>query len=67
MRMITEWKKLHPHCNEYDSNKNDLYLKIVSNSMCGTRGRGEEETENNYNKIRKNIIKKVIIDKLTNK
>jgi hypothetical protein len=60
MRMITEWKKQHPHCQEYDSNKNDLYLKIVSNSMCGGT---EEETENNYNKIRKNIIKEVIIDK----
>jgi hypothetical protein len=28
--------------------------------MCGGT---EEETENNYNKIRKNIIKEVIIDK----
>jgi hypothetical protein len=60
MRMITEWRKLYPNCNEYDSNKNDLYLKIVSNSMCGGT---EEETENNYNKIRKNIIKEVIIIK----
>jgi hypothetical protein len=60
MRMITEWKKQHPHCNEYDSNKNDLFLKIVSNSMNGST---EEETENNYNKIRKNIIKEVIIIK----
>jgi hypothetical protein len=60
MRMIPEWKKKYPDCHEYDSTKNDLYLKIVSNSMCGG---SEEETENNYNKIKKNIIKEVIIDK----
>jgi hypothetical protein len=60
MRMIPEWRKKYPDCHEYDSTKNDLYLKIVSNSMCGGT---EEETENNYNKIKKNIIKEVIIDK----
>jgi len=62
MRMIPEWRKKYPDCHEYDSTKNDLYLKIVSNSMCGGT---EEETENNYNKIKKNIIKEVIIDKLS--
>jgi hypothetical protein len=60
MCMIPQWKKEHPHCEQYDSNKNDLYLNIVSNSMCGG---SEEETETNYNKIRKNIIKQVIIEK----
>jgi hypothetical protein len=58
--MIPEWKKKYPDCEDYYSKKNDLYLKIVNQSMCGGT---EEETENNYNKIRKNIIKEVIIDK----
>jgi hypothetical protein len=60
IRMIPEWKKMYPHCTEADSIKNDLYLKIVGNSMCGG---STEETENNYNKIKKNIIKQVIIPK----
>jgi hypothetical protein len=60
IRMIPEWKKAHPNCTDYDSNKNDLYLKIVGNSMCGGT---VEETENNYSKIKKNIIKHVIIQK----
>jgi hypothetical protein len=60
IRMIPEWKKKYPDCETYDSKKNDLYLKIVGNSMCGG---SVEETENNYNKIKKNIIKQVIIEK----
>jgi hypothetical protein len=60
IRMIPEWKKKYPDCEDYYSNKNDLYLKIVNQSMCGG---SEEETEINYNKIRKNIIKQVVIDK----
>jgi hypothetical protein len=60
IRMIPEWKKKYPDCEDYYSNKNDLYLKIVNQSMCGG---SEEETETNYNKIRKNIIKEVVIHK----
>jgi hypothetical protein len=60
IRMIPEWKKKYPDCEDYYSNKNDLYLKIVNQSMCGG---SIEETETNYNKIRKNIIKQVIIEK----
>jgi hypothetical protein len=60
IRMIPEWKKKYPDCEDYYSKKNDLYLKIVGNSMCGG---SVEETEHNYNKIKKNIIKQVIIEK----
>jgi hypothetical protein len=60
IRMIPEWKKKYPDCEDYYSKKNNLYLNIVGNSMCGGT---EEETETNYSKIKKNIIKEVIIDK----
>jgi mRNA-degrading endonuclease HigB of HigAB toxin-antitoxin module len=60
IRMIPEWKKNYPDCEDYYSKKNDLYLKIVGNSMCGG---SVEETEYNYNKIKKNIIKQSIIKK----
>jgi hypothetical protein len=60
IRLIPEWRKQYPNCTELDSTKNDLYLKIVGNSMCGGT---VEETENNYNKIKHNIIKQVVIQK----
>jgi hypothetical protein len=41
--------------------KNDLYLKIVSNSMNGLT---KEESVKNINKIISNVAKNVTIDKL---
>ena len=43
-----------------NSKKNNLYLKIVSNSMCGIN---EEETNKNINKILSNVAKEVVITK----
>jgi hypothetical protein len=60
MRQIPEWRKAHPQCQESESKSNDLYLKIISNSMSGGT---DEEAEYNYNKIRKNIIREIIIQK----
>jgi uncharacterized C2H2 Zn-finger protein len=61
MRCITQWQKLHPNFNNTDARENDKYLHIVSNSMCGG---SKEETTDNYNKIKKNIIKESIINKV---
>jgi hypothetical protein len=60
IRKINDWVNVHPNCKDSESNKNDLYLRIVSNSMSGCT---DDEAENNYNKIKRNIIKEVIIDK----
>lgn len=60
IRQICEWKKEHPNCTDSDSRQNDLYLKIVSNSMSG--GTSEEQNKN-YEKIISNIAKEVVIDK----
>ena len=40
--------------------KNDEYLKMICNSMCGI---DEEETEINMNKIISNVVKEVVINK----
>ncbi len=49
----------HPEHSNYDSKKNDEYLKIVNESM----GAGEEEENNKYyNKIVKNVSKEVMIE-----
>lgn len=60
IKNINEWRKENPDCTKSDSKKNDLYLKIVSNSMSGSTN---EESNKNINKIISNIAKEVIIDK----
>jgi hypothetical protein len=60
IKQITEWTKIHPEYKEPRSKENDKYLKIVSEAMSGS---SEEETNKNYEKIIKNVIKETIIDK----
>ena len=62
IKAISDWRKEHPDCTDANSKKNNLYLKIVSNSMSGIT---KEECDKNYNKIIRNIVKKTIIDKDT--
>ena len=58
IKNIQEWRELNPECTESDSQKNNLYLKIVSNSMSGL---DKDETEKNTNKIISNVAKEVAI------
>jgi hypothetical protein len=60
IKQISKWRDNYPDCTKSDSKKNDLYLKIVSNSMNGLT---KEESENNINKIITNVAKNVIIEK----
>jgi len=60
IKNIKEWRDAHPHCTDSDSQKNNLYLKIVSNSMCGL---DKEETNKNMNKIISNVAKEVTIER----
>ena len=60
IKQISKWKDNYPDCTKSNSKKNDLYLKIVSNSMNGLT---KEESEKNINKIITNVAKKVIIEK----
>jgi hypothetical protein len=60
MQQIQEWQKANPHYNDPDSKENDKYMKIVYESMSGS---SKEESEKNYNKIIKNIVKETTIDK----
>ena len=60
IKQISEWTKIHPDYRDSKSKENDRYLKIVSESMSGTN---EEETNKNYSKIIKNIVKETVIDK----
>ncbi len=60
IKQISKWKDNHPNCAKSESKKNDLYLKIVSNSMNGLT---KEEGDKNINKIISNISKNVTIEK----
>ena len=60
IKQIREWQKLHPKYSDPDSKQNDKYMKIVLNSMSGST---KEESNKNYEKIIKNVIKETIIEK----
>ena len=60
IKQIKHWRDKYPDCTDSDSKKNNLYLKIVSNSMNGSTA---EESIKNIDKIISNVAKKVIIDK----
>jgi hypothetical protein len=60
IKQIKNWRNKNPDCTDSNSKKNNLYLKIVSNSMNGMT---KEEGERNINKIISNVSKEVIIDK----
>jgi hypothetical protein len=60
IKQIKHWRDKYPDCTQADSRKNDMYLKIVSNSMNGLT---EEEGKRNIQKIISNVAKGVIIDK----
>ena len=60
IKQIKAWRDKHPGCTDSDSKKNNLYLKIVSNSMNGLT---EAEGNKNISKIISNVAKEVAIDK----
>jgi len=60
IKQISEWKKKYPDCTDSESRKNDLYLKIVGNSMSGLT---TEEQLKNYEKIISRVAKESVIDK----
>jgi hypothetical protein len=61
IRQIRTWINKNPNCENSESIKNDLYLKIVGNSMNGST---EEESKKNINKIITNVAKEVAIERI---
>ena len=60
IKKITEWRENNPDCTNSESKKNNLYLKIVSNSMNGS---DKEEGQKNITKIISNVAKETLIQK----
>lgn len=60
MMQIFDWQKAHPDYNDPETRTSDKYMKMLTNVMSGGT---EEEIQENYEKIVKNIIKETGIDK----
>ena len=60
MKQIVEWQKANPEYKDPDSKQNDRYQEMLCNAMSGST---KEESDRNYEKIIKNIVKEVVIDK----
>jgi hypothetical protein len=60
IKQIPSWVEENPSCKDSSSNKNDEYMKIVSNSMMGE---SSEEQCGNVNKIISKLAKEVAIQK----
>jgi hypothetical protein len=60
MKQISEWTKVNSEYNDSSSKQNDKYLKILCESMSGST---KEESDKNYEKIVKKIVKETVIDK----
>jgi hypothetical protein len=60
IKNISSWVDKNPSCKDSTSNKNDEYMKLVSNCMSGDC---EEEQSTNVNKIITKVAKEIIIEK----
>ena len=60
MKQIFEWQKAHPDYSDPETRASDKYMKMLTNVMSGGT---EEETQQNYQKIIRNITKEATIDK----
>jgi hypothetical protein len=60
IKMLQKWTEENPDCVESTSSKNDDYLYMFKNSIGGAT---DEEEDKNVQKVVKNILKEVVIDK----
>ena len=60
IQQIPFWTLKYPQHKDITSKCNDTYMKLVSEAMSGTT---MEESDKNYKKIAKNIMKETVIDK----
>ena len=59
VKMFAKFREVHPDCTTYHSKYSDQYNKIIYESMGG---KGDNDFEKNE-KIIKNVLKQVIVDK----
>jgi hypothetical protein len=60
IQQIPVWTEKHPEHKDLSSKYNDKYMKLVSEAMPGST---KEESDKNYKKIMRNIMKESVIEK----
>lgn len=60
MMQLFEWQKEHPEYKDPETKTSEKYMKMVTNVMSGGT---EEETNTNYDKILKSLLKEATIKK----
>ena len=60
IQQIPVWAQRHPEYKDISSKYNDKYMKLVSEAMPGST---REESDKNYKKIVRNIMKESVIEK----
>ena len=60
IKMVPDWLKANPKADDITTKKHDEYMKILDNSMGEIK---DEDNERNYEKIIKNVSKKILIEK----
>ena len=60
LSQLPKWQRENPESEVLDTKENEDYIKY---SMAALGGKGDEEEERFVNKIMKNVIKEVLIDK----
>lgn len=60
LEKIPEWQNDHPNFSEIDTQDNQEYIQLTIHSIGAD---SKEETEKNQDKIAKNVLKEVLIDK----
>jgi len=62
LRQLSLWQKENPEFEDLDNPVNDTYMKISMNSLGGIC---EEDEQRNKEKIMRNVMKEVVLDKET--
>ena len=60
IKMVPDWLKANPKADDNSTKKHEEYMKILDNSMGEMK---DEDNERNYEKIIKNVSKKILIEK----
>jgi hypothetical protein len=60
LNQLTKWQELNPDCVNINTRENDEYIHL---SLVALGGNSQEEEEKYMEKIMKNVLKEVIVDK----
>jgi hypothetical protein len=62
LNQLKNWQEQNPECSRIDTKENEEYLHL---SLVALGGQTQEEDEKYMDKIVKNVLREVVIDKLT--